>query len=49
MFLDLKDISFKYDGTGQYVLKDFNLQVTKGEIVSIIGLSGSGKSTVIRL
>ncbi|KYZ77763.1 ABC transporter [Anaerosporomusa subterranea] len=49
MFLDLKDISFKYDGTGQYVLKDFNLQAAKGEIVSIIGLSGSGKSTVIRL
>ncbi len=49
MFLQLKNINFKYDGNHQYVLKDFHLQAAKGEIVSILGLSGSGKSTVIRL
>lgn len=49
MFLEMKNISFKYSGSSTYVLKDFNLCVEKGEIVSIVGLSGSGKSTVLRL
>ena len=49
MFLHLNDVSFRYDGTDQYVLKNFSFNVAKGEIVSVVGLSGSGKSTVLRL
>lgn len=30
------------------VLKDINLQISKGEVISIIGPSGSGKSTLLR-
>ena len=30
------------------VLKDINLDINKGEVVSIIGSSGSGKSTLLR-
>ena len=30
------------------VLRDINLSVTKGEVLSIIGASGSGKSTMLR-
>ena len=30
------------------VLKDINFNVSKGEVVSIIGSSGSGKSTMLR-
>ena len=30
------------------VLKDINLSVKKGEVISIIGSSGSGKSTMLR-
>jgi len=45
----MKNISFKYSGSSTYVLEDFTLCVEKGEIVSIVGLSGSGKSTVLRL
>ena len=30
------------------VLRDINLTVTKGEVISIIGSSGSGKSTMLR-
>ena len=30
------------------VLKGINLEVNKGEVVSIIGSSGSGKSTILR-
>jgi len=49
MFLEMRNISFKYRGSDGYVSKDFNLAVKKGEIVSIVGFSGSGKSTVLRL
>ena len=49
MFLQLRDVSFKYRSSDSYVLRNFNLDVKKGEIVSIVGLSGSGKSTVLRL
>lgn len=35
-----------YDG--QVILKDFNLEVNKGEVVVIIGPSGCGKSTLLR-
>ena len=31
-----------------HVLKDIDLEVSKGEVVVIIGPSGSGKSTLIR-
>ena len=30
------------------VLVDINLEVAKGEVVSVIGSSGSGKSTMLR-
>lgn len=31
-----------------HVLKDFNLEVHEGEVISIIGPSGTGKSTILR-
>ncbi len=43
-----KDISFTYDG--QYeVLKTIDLEVPKGKIVALIGLSGAGKTTLADL
>ncbi|MBQ4914813.1 ABC transporter ATP-binding protein [Maribacter sp. MMG018] len=45
--ITLKNISFKYED--EYVLKNFNLQVTKGSTVALVGQSGSGKSTIANL
>lgn len=34
---------------GKDVLSDINLKINKGEIVSIIGTSGAGKTTYLEL
>ena len=31
------------------VLKGINIEITKGEVISVIGPSGSGKSTILKL
>ena len=46
--IEIKNLSFSYDGEIE-VLKDVSLKVNKGEKVAFVGLSGSGKSTIINL
>ena len=43
----IKNINFKYDE--ETVLKDFSLEVKKGQTVALVGQSGSGKSTIANL
>ena len=45
--IEFKNVSFSY-GHHQ-VLQDFNLEISKGETVALIGESGSGKSTIANL
>ncbi|KAL7678006.1 hypothetical protein ACOME3_004233 [Neoechinorhynchus agilis] len=44
--LNCQNLSFSYDGIRE-VVKDFNLQVKKGQKVGIVGRTGSGKSSVV--
>ena len=46
--LELEDISFSYDG-GIPLLKDISFSLEKNEFLSIVGSSGCGKSTIIKL
>lgn len=46
--LDVEDLSFSYDGQTE-VLKDVKMHAEKGEIIGIVGESGCGKSTFLKL
>ena len=50
MIIQLKDINKTYPGiVPLHVLKDINLDIDRGELVSIMGASGSGKSTLLNI
>lgn len=47
--IEFDNVSFKYQDSEQYILKDLNFKIKKGEKVAIIGSTGSGKSTILNL
>lgn len=47
--LKIEHLYFKYKNSKENNIENFNLQINKGEIISILGESGSGKSTVLRI
>jgi iron(III) transport system ATP-binding protein len=49
MQLEINDLSFAYNKKEGNIIQNFKLEVEKGEIVALVGASGSGKSTVLRL
>ncbi|OCL25153.1 ABC transporter [Orenia metallireducens] len=49
MLIEIKDLNFRYNNSKVDTLRNFNLAVDAGEIVCLLGESGSGKSTVLRL
>lgn len=44
-----KDVCFKYPDAKDYVIKDVNLEISKGDVVAFIGSTGSGKSSLVNL
>ncbi len=49
MFAEIRGLSFRYKNSSVDNVKDFNLEMNQGEVTCILGESGSGKSTVLRL
>ena len=47
--IELKDISFQYQGVESFALTSVNLTINKGEWVALIGPNGSGKSTLAKI
>lgn len=47
--LAIKDVSFRYSNSNEYILKNLNLKIEKGDMCRIIGANGSGKSTLLKL
>ncbi len=47
--IEFNNVSFKYPNAEEYVLKNINLNINKGETIAFIGSTGSGKSTLINL
>ncbi|MBQ4469028.1 MAG: ATP-binding cassette domain-containing protein [Synergistaceae bacterium] len=47
--IELNNVSFRYNASSPLVLDKFSLKIHKGEYVAIVGRSGEGKSTLLRL
>lgn len=47
--LRLDDVTFSYPGQAEPVLHSVDLSVSRGELVALVGVNGSGKSTIAKL
>ncbi|MCL2548822.1 MAG: ABC transporter ATP-binding protein/permease [Symbiobacteriaceae bacterium] len=42
-------VSFRYPGSEQWILRNFNLHIKSGEKVALVGVTGAGKTTCVKL
>ena len=47
--IEFNNVSFKYPKTDNYIFKNLNLKIPKGQRLAIVGLNGAGKSTLVKL
>lgn len=47
--IQFRNVSFKYQDSNDWILKDVSLEVRRGEVIALVGLSGAGKSTLTNL
>ena len=47
--IEISHVSFRYEENRNYILTDMNLKIASGEYVAIVGRTGCGKSTLVRL
>ncbi len=47
--IQCKNVYFKYNQESEYILEDVNIKVSKGDIAAVVGESGNGKSTLVKL
>lgn len=47
--IEFKDVSFKFQENGEYILRHVNLKIDTNSKIAIVGENGAGKSTLIKL
>ena len=47
--IELDHVFFRYNSESPYILEDLSLKIRSGEYVAIVGKTGCGKSTLVRL
>src|SRR5262249_26394013 len=47
--IEVSHVHFRYSEDGPWILKDISLKIKPGEMVALVGGSGSGKSTMLRI
>lgn len=47
--IEFRNVSFHYPGSAEWVLKDFCLKFQIGGRIAVVGMNGSGKTTMIKL
>ena len=47
--VELNHVSFRYSDDAPYILDDLSLKIKPGEYVAVVGRTGCGKSTLVRL
>ncbi len=47
--IEFRNVSFRYPGADHYALKNFSMKLNIGEKLAIVGMNGSGKTTMIKL
>jgi ATP-binding cassette subfamily B multidrug efflux pump len=47
--VEFEAVSFKYNENGPYVLRDVSFELNRGDKIALVGSTGSGKSTILRL
>ena len=47
--IEIKNLSFKYGKSDEYIFKDLNLKINSGEKVALVGINGAGKTTLAKL
>lgn len=47
--IEFRSVYFRYDGIEEGIISDINLNVKAGEVIAVVGSSGSGKSSLLNL
>ncbi|MCL2098991.1 MAG: ABC transporter ATP-binding protein/permease [Oscillospiraceae bacterium] len=47
--IEFKNVSFKYPGSETYAVKNLNMKLNIGQRMAVVGMNGSGKTTMIKL
>jgi ATP-binding cassette subfamily B protein len=47
--ITLDHVTFAYESTGLVAMEDVSIEIPPGQIVALVGTTGAGKSTLVKL